>query len=188
MELEEVCLFLDVEGDTNHLSSSTQDGVACLPLLRRVSSLLSEDRSPAGVAEFHKEARRLGLSSFALVKRLVHPNFLEITIHFSLSALANVLATSTLSTVYFTSRAKGGVSELDSQSAPDRSVFEVGLVAGFDLRRLAVRRNSDGLDFRGLGVELSSHGTIKASSFQLHRRRQLFRFVMPIRLYVCYAI
>jgi len=91
---------------------------------------------------------------------------LEVTIHFRLSAFANVLATSTLSTVHFTSRAKGGVGEFDSQSAPDRSVFEVGLVAGFDLSSFAVRRNSDGLDLRGLRVEFSGHGTVEASSLQ----------------------
>jgi len=122
VELEEVSLSLDVEGDTNKLSSSTTDGGASLPLLRLVKSLLSEDGSPAGVREFHVEAGRLGLSFSALVEGLIHPDFLEVTIHFRLFAFANVLATSTISTVNFTSRAKGGVGEFDSQSAPDRSI------------------------------------------------------------------
>ena len=98
MELEEVSLSLRVVSDSQKLGSSTND-ILDVPFLRRVSSSLTENRSPSGLAEFQIEATRNRLAGSALEERFVHPSLLKVTFNLGSSAITEVGTSSAFSTV-----------------------------------------------------------------------------------------
>lgn len=160
VELEEISLSLSVIGDTHKLGSSSND-VQGVPFLGGVVSGSTENGSPSGGGELEVESTGDGLVSSTLVRGFVHPYFLEVTFDLSSGARAKVLSTSAFSggnSLLFT------VSESQSDLTPDRAVGDLLLVPGLDFSDLTVLVRSDSFSDRGTGEELSSHGSVEAST------------------------
>lgn len=160
VELEEVSLGFCVEGDSKHLSSLANN-VPDRPFLDLVISDTSEKVSPTGTAEFKGKSGRHFLCRNRFVGRLVHPDFLDITINLGSLAVGGVLSLGAFSTV---DDRVGAVGESLSHVAPDGAVGHSFLIARSNFSQFTVLVASHGRDDGSLGVESTSHGTVEASA------------------------